>query len=70
MSDAVQYLVKRLLNTKGQWTEVQRATGVSKRTFEKIAHGVTTNPKIETVEKLTAYFRERDAEYFRERDAA
>ena len=71
----MRYLVDMLLVTKGRWADVERDSGVSRRTFEKIVHGQTTNPRLETVEKLKAYFSkfetvENLAAYFRERDAA
>jgi transcriptional regulator with XRE-family HTH domain len=57
MNETLSFVVEELQKRKGQWPALSRESGVSKRTFEKIAHGLTRNPRIDTVEKLAVYFR-------------
>jgi transcriptional regulator with XRE-family HTH domain len=57
MSETLTFVVAELHKRKGHWPTLAREAGVSKRTFEKIAHGLTRNPRIDTVEKLASYFR-------------
>lgn len=59
MSKTLAFVVDELQKRKGQWPALAQASGVSKRTFEKIAHGKTKNPRIDTVERLAAYLKKR-----------
>lgn len=53
------YVIAQLEASKGTWPEVAAATGISKRTIEKIASGVSADPGVIKIEKLAAYFRSR-----------
>jgi hypothetical protein len=57
MSKTLAYVIAELEKRKGQWPALALECGVSKRTFEKLVYRKTTNPRIETVEKLATYFR-------------
>lgn len=57
MSETLYFVIRNLNEARGRWDCVERESGVSRRTFEKIVQGATRNPRIETVEKLAAYFR-------------
>jgi transcriptional regulator with XRE-family HTH domain len=57
MSEVLTFVIRELHLHKGRWPELARQCGVSKRTFEKIAHGNTRNPRLDTVEKLASFFR-------------
>jgi transcriptional regulator with XRE-family HTH domain len=50
------YVVGQLQSAKGRWSEVAEATGISKRTIEKIARRETENPGVKHIEALAAYF--------------
>jgi transcriptional regulator with XRE-family HTH domain len=52
-----EYVVKRLLASKGTWRVVAEDSGVSRRTLEKIARGEVKDPGVLTVQKLADYFR-------------
>jgi hypothetical protein len=51
------YVVEKLNAAKGQWTAVADASGVSKRTLEKIARREIEDPGVSHVQKLFDYFR-------------
>jgi transcriptional regulator with XRE-family HTH domain len=58
MTDSIyQYVLDSLASAKGNWTEVARATGMSKRTIEKIARQEVKDPGVSHIEKLALYFR-------------
>lgn len=57
MSETLYFVIRNLNEARGRWDCIERESGVSRRTFEKIVQGATRNPRIETVEKLAAYFR-------------
>ncbi|HEX5461918.1 MAG TPA: hypothetical protein VFX20_18280 [Steroidobacteraceae bacterium] len=57
----LQYVVDSLQAIKGHWAEVADATGVPKRTIEKIAAGITGDPGVRKIELLASYFRRREA---------
>ncbi|MHB8815461.1 MAG: hypothetical protein ACYDAE_19630 [Steroidobacteraceae bacterium] len=62
MSESLlQYVLENLQATKGHWAAVAEASGVPKRTIEKIAAGTTADPGVRKVERLAAYFRRRGA---------
>lgn len=52
-----EYVMGRLQATKGTWPAVAKATGMSKRTIEKIANGEIEDPGVSHCEKLANYFR-------------
>jgi transcriptional regulator with XRE-family HTH domain len=54
------YVLRSLEASKGRWASVAEATGVSKRTLEKIARREIRDPGVSHVEKLARYFRERE----------
>lgn len=51
------FVISRLHEAKGRWPAIAEATGVSKRTIEKIASGEIENPGVSHIEKLAGYFR-------------
>jgi len=53
------YVVERLQATKGKWKAIEDQSGVSRRTFSKIARKEVKNPRIATVQKLADYFRSK-----------
>jgi transcriptional regulator with XRE-family HTH domain len=62
MSDSIhEYVVAQLQAQKGHWPAIAEASGVPKRTLEKIASGETADPRVKTVEMLATYFRRRRA---------
>ena len=53
------FVISRLHAAKGSWPAIALATGVSKRTIEKIASGEIEDPGVSHIEKLAGYFREQ-----------
>lgn len=51
------YVLLELERTKGTWPEVAKASGVSKRTIEKIARGEIADPGVSHIQKLANHFR-------------
>lgn len=49
-------VLNKLDETKKRWDEVAAGSGVPLRTLEKIGRRVTTNPGIEHIDRLYAYF--------------
>ena len=56
-----EYVMRRLQETKGDWSDVARRTGISRRTIEKIARRDTQDPGVSLVQRLSDYFEELDA---------
>jgi len=56
-----QYVLDELQAAKGRWSEVSEATGISKRTIEKIARREVEDPGVSRVEILAQYFKKRNA---------
>jgi len=62
MTDSIHaYVLGQLQASKGHWPEVARATGISRRTIEKIAREEVINPGVLFIEKLANYFRNSSA---------
>lgn len=55
------YVIEQLQAAKGTWPRVAEASGVSRRTLEKIARREIVDPSVSHIEKLAAYFRKRKA---------
>jgi hypothetical protein len=53
------FVISRLHAAKGNWPAIALATGVSKRTIEKIASREIEDPGVSHIEKLAMYFREQ-----------
>lgn len=51
------FVIGKLGETKGRWSEVSRGSGVSKRTLEKIARKEIKNPGIRHVQALADFFQ-------------
>lgn len=51
------FVLEELESAKGYWTQVAKATRMSKRTIEKIARREVKDPGVSHIEKLAAYFR-------------
>lgn len=56
-----EYVLIKLQEYKGRWSEVSEGTGMSKRTIEKIARREVEDPRVSNVETLARYFRENSA---------
>lgn len=54
-----QYVLAELENAKGSWPAVAKATGMSKRTIEKIARQEVADPGVSLIEKLASHFRQQ-----------
>lgn len=52
-----EYVLAELESAKGSWTQVAKATGISKRTIEKIARQEVKDPGVSLIERLAKYFR-------------
>lgn len=50
------FVRRRLDESRGEWVEISRISGVPYHTLTKIAQGTTPNPRIETVQRLVDYF--------------
>ena len=60
MTDSIyQYVLDKLQDAKGEWPAVAQATGMSRRTIEKIARQEVKDPGVSHIEKLAGYFREQ-----------
>lgn len=59
--DIHDHVVEKLQNSKGQWSEIADASGVPKRTLEKIARREFKNPGVKHIESLAKYFRDHPA---------
>jgi len=60
MTDSIyQYVLDQLQDAKGEWPAVAEATGMSRRTIEKIARQEVRDPGVSHIEKLAGYFRGR-----------
>lgn len=53
------FVLERLEASKGRWSQVASATGISKRTIEKIARREIKDPGVTHIETLATYFREQ-----------
>lgn len=53
--------LSRLTADKGQWSHIARATGLHINAVRKIALGETPSPRIDTVEKIVAYYDAQDS---------
>lgn len=60
MSESIyQYVLDQLEASKGHWPAVASATGMSRRTIEKIARQEVRDPGVSRIEKLAGYFRQQ-----------
>lgn len=50
------FVRRRLDESRGEWVEISRVSGVPYHTLTKIAQGATPNPRIETVQRLVEFF--------------
>jgi transcriptional regulator with XRE-family HTH domain len=50
------FVVERLLDTRGSWSYIAKHSGVSKRTLEKIARREIKDPGVSNIEKLANFF--------------
>jgi len=50
------FVLRKLGESRGNWVEVSRASGVPYHTLTKIAQRGSENPRIETVQRLIDYF--------------
>lgn len=51
---------RRLAEDRGHWKQIAKATGLSGNHVLRIAHGETKNPRLDTMQKIIAYYSERD----------
>lgn len=52
-----EYVVERLMASRGRWPQIAADIGMSRRTIEKIARREVENPGVKAVEKIADYFR-------------
>lgn len=70
MTDSIyQYVLDQLENAKGTWPAVAEATGISRRTIEKIARREVKDPGVSHIEKLAGHFREQSKRSVRSQHA-
>lgn len=63
MADSIYaFVIEKLEGAKKRWPEVAEGSGVPLRSLEKIARKEWTNPGIQNIEKLAAYFRDQEQE--------
>jgi transcriptional regulator with XRE-family HTH domain len=55
------YVLAELQTAKGGWPDIALATGISRRTIEKIASGEIVDPGVIKIEKLARYFHGKKA---------
>jgi saccharopine dehydrogenase-like NADP-dependent oxidoreductase len=71
MSESIyEYVLSELELSKGNWEAVSTATGIPKRSIEKIARQEWKNPGIASIETLATYFRSRASMKTRRTQAA
>lgn len=51
------FVIRHLLASRGNWRAVSDATGISRRTIEKIARREIADPGVSSIETLAEYFR-------------
>ena len=61
------FVLEELQAAKGHWPRVAEATGISRRTIEKIARREVKDPGVSLVERLAAHFRSDAAKATRRR---
>ncbi len=61
-----QYVLDKLQGAKGEWPAVAEATGMSRRTIEKIARREVKDPGVSHIEKLAGYFRQQTKRQLRQ----
>jgi hypothetical protein len=62
-----EFVIERLLATRGNWAHVARYSRVPKRTLEKIARREIKNPGVISIERLAEYFRRADLKQKRDK---
>lgn len=55
-----EYVLERLEETKGNWSQVSEESGVNKRTLEKIARQEIRDPGVSIIQALFDYFSARE----------
>lgn len=50
------FVHRKLEESRGQWAQVSRTSGVPYHTLTKIAQGQVDDPRISTVQRLVDYF--------------
>lgn len=55
-----EFVLQQLKASKSRWPAVAEGSGVPLRSLEKIARQEWTNPGIQSIEKLAAYFRDQE----------
>lgn len=51
------FVRRKLDESRGQWAEVSRASGVPYHTLTKIAQGQSPDPRINTIQRLIDHFK-------------
>lgn len=54
-------VVEKLAAHRGRWSDIAKDSGVAYSTLKKIANRISRSPRVEHIEKLWRYFREREA---------
>lgn len=55
------YVLEKLQEWKGRWSDVAAGSGVSVRTIEKIARQEIKDPGVSHIEKLAGFFSKQNA---------
>lgn len=50
------FVRRKLEESRGDWVEISRASGVPYHTLTKVAQGTTPNPRIDTIQRLMDFF--------------
>lgn len=56
-----EFVIQRLQASRGTWPTIARDAKVSHRTLQKIANRKIADPGVSHIEKLAAYFHDKDA---------
>lgn len=67
MKSMLAYVLRGLERSKGNWTHVAEASGVPKRTLEKIARREIEDPGISHIQRLFNYFTKLEKSALRRR---
>lgn len=54
-------VVQQLAAHRGRWADIAKGSGVAYSTLKKIANRISRSPRVEHIEKLYRYFRDKEA---------
>lgn len=59
-TDILDYVLRKLDETRGEWPSIARASGVPYDTITKIVQRQIADPKVSKVQRLANFFRARE----------